>query len=106
MKATKKRTVVCAILGMSSLCLTPVPSFAVIGNWAVVVVEKERPVPGAMVSVAFPDGTIFDTKRTDARGEVEMRVDKRRSYGVRGKTPGGHTLVVQAAVTSGQSTTR
>jgi hypothetical protein len=105
MKATMKRITVCAILGMSSLCLTPVPSLAVIGNWAVVVVEKEKPVPGATVSVAFPDGTIVDTKKTDARGEAVMRVDKSRSYGVTVKTPAGQTRVVQVAAAPGQKTT-
>jgi hypothetical protein len=105
MKATMKRTTVCAILGMSSLCLTPAPSLAIIGNWSVVVVEKERPVPGATVSVAFPDGTVADTKKTDARGEAVMRVDKPRSYGVTVKTPAGQTRVVQVAVPLAQKTT-
>ena len=60
MKATMKRTIVCAILGMSSLCPYPVSSLAVMGDWAVVVIEKGSPVPGAIVSVAFPDGIIVE----------------------------------------------
>ena len=105
MKATMKRAIVCAILGMSFLCLDPIPSLAVMGDWAVVVVEKGRPVPGAMVSVAFPDGTTFDTKKTDERGEAVVRVDKPRSYGVTVKTPSGQSRFVQVAVGAGQQNT-
>ena len=100
-----KRTIVCSILGMSSLCLYPLSSLAVMDDWTVVVVEKGRPVPGAMVSVAFPDGTIFETKKTDARGEAVIRVDKPRSYGVTVRTPAGKSGFVQVAVGAGQQTT-